>query len=110
MTKIIPHSANGSNWLIVEVESDANDPYLTGPGRKTGHRKPPPIHSRGERRKKIIKMPIPAKRVYIFHRAEGWYPVELRNDADARKNAEGNPGTVKVTDALSEKVIWEKTT
>jgi hypothetical protein len=35
--------------------------------------------------------------IYVFERAEGWYPLELKDDADARRNAELNPGTLKVT-------------
>lgn len=37
-----------------------------------------------------------AKSVYIFFRREGWYPIELRDDEEARRNAEHNPGTLKV--------------
>jgi hypothetical protein len=33
---------------------------------------------------------------YIFHRAEGWYPVNLDNDADALACVPLNPGTLRV--------------
>ena len=35
-------------------------------------------------------------RIYVFVRAEGFYPLELPNDDTARRNAECNPGTLKV--------------
>jgi hypothetical protein len=45
---------------------------------------------------------------YIFHREGGkWYPLELRDNADAKANAECNPGTVKVTNAKTKEVVWE---
>ena len=37
--------------------------------------------------------------IYIFHRAEGFYPLTLGSDAEAIANAEVNPGTIKVTDS-----------
>lgn len=37
--------------------------------------------------------------IYIFHRAEGFYPLSLGSDAEAVANAECNPGTIKVTDS-----------
>jgi len=43
--------------------------------------------------------------IYVFHRAEGFYPIELKNDAEARKNAECNPGTLKVT-TKSGRPVW----
>jgi hypothetical protein len=43
--------------------------------------------------------------IYVFERAEGWYPLELKDDADARKNAELNPGTLKVT-TRSGRPVW----
>jgi hypothetical protein len=33
---------------------------------------------------------------YIFFRESGWYPIECRNDEDARNQADINPGTVRV--------------
>lgn len=46
-------------------------------------------------------------KTYLFHRAEGFYPLVLADDADAKANAECNPGTLKVT-TLDERVVWEK--
>lgn len=37
--------------------------------------------------------------IYIFHRAEGFYPLSLGSDLEAIANAHQNPGTVKVTDS-----------
>jgi hypothetical protein len=45
-------------------------------------------------------------KVYIFFRADMWYPIELKDDADAIANAAYNAGTTKVEDS-SGKVIWE---
>ena len=48
--------------------------------------------------------------IYIFHRTEGWYSVDLRDDEDARKNAELNPGTVRVeTPEEPPRIVWEPT-
>ena len=44
--------------------------------------------------------------VYLFHRADGFYPLELRNDDEARANAECNPGTLKVENAITGAVVW----
>lgn len=44
--------------------------------------------------------------VYIFIRKEGFYPVELRDDDDAKRNAEINPGTLRVED-LNGRVVWK---
>jgi hypothetical protein len=45
---------------------------------------------------------------YIFHREDDyWYLIELYDDADAKINAEWNPGTVLVTNALTKEVVWE---
>lgn len=43
--------------------------------------------------------------IYIFFRADGFYPIELRDDEDARKNAEWNSGTLRVEDAKG-RVVW----
>lgn len=43
---------------------------------------------------------------YIFHRAEGWYPLELANDLDAGLNAIANAGTLRVTDGLTGAQVW----
>lgn len=44
--------------------------------------------------------------IYFFFRKEGFYPIELRNDADAIHNALCNPGTIKVERALDGEVVW----
>jgi len=44
--------------------------------------------------------------LYIFHRGEMWYPIELYDDKDAIENALHNIGTTKVQNANG-KVIWE---
>lgn len=44
--------------------------------------------------------------IYIFVRAEGFYPLVLHDDADARVNAECNPGTLRVEDAKG-RIVWE---
>ncbi|MHB8109688.1 MAG: hypothetical protein ACYDHW_06620 [Syntrophorhabdaceae bacterium] len=41
---------------------------------------------------------------YIFHRAEGWYPIDLANDQQAIENALINPGTIKVMQG--DRVVW----
>lgn len=46
--------------------------------------------------------------VYIFHRAEGFYPISLPNDTEAIANAHCNPGTIKVTDAEN-RVVFDST-
>jgi len=47
--------------------------------------------------------------IYIFHRNDDnkrtFYPLELKDDADAIANAIANPGTVEVTDAKG-RVVW----
>ncbi len=50
------------------------------------------------------------KTVYIFHRKDGWYPLELMSDEDARANAKCNPGTIKVEKALTGEIVWEEST
>ena len=50
-------------------------------------------------------------KTYIFHREDGFYPIELEDDNDAIANAEFNHGTVKVTTMgpdKKEEVVWEK--
>ncbi len=44
--------------------------------------------------------------VYIFHRKDGWYPLELPSDSGACENAECNPGTVRVVNAVTGKQVW----
>ena len=43
---------------------------------------------------------------YLFIRADGFYPMELENDAAAKTNAEYNPGTLQV-ETPDGKVIWQ---
>lgn len=45
------------------------------------------------------------RRIYVFFRDEGFYPIELRDDDDARDNAECNPGTIRVEDH-SGRIVW----
>ena len=46
--------------------------------------------------------------IYIFFREdENWYPVELADDDEARRNAECNPGTVRV-ETVREEVVWKR--
>lgn len=46
--------------------------------------------------------------IYIFFREnDAWYPVELSDDDEARRNAECNPGTVRVEN-LNEEKVWER--
>lgn len=46
--------------------------------------------------------------IYIFHRAEGFYPLSLGSDAEAIANAKCNPGTIKVTDSEN-RVVFDST-
>jgi hypothetical protein len=45
--------------------------------------------------------------VYIFHREDGWYPVELVNDIEAAHHVLFNPGTVKVVNATTGATVFE---
>lgn len=49
--------------------------------------------------------------VYVFVRAEGFYPLELKDDASAKSNAAVNPGTLKVIRMLPrpEVTLWDAT-
>lgn len=44
--------------------------------------------------------------LYTFHRTGHFYPLELRDDEDARANAECNPGTLKVVRWPGEVTVW----
>lgn len=44
-------------------------------------------------------------KLYIFFRKGTFYPIELRDDEDARCNAECNPGTLRV-EAANGRVVW----
>jgi hypothetical protein len=50
-------------------------------------------------------------RTYIFFRRDPnrgflFYPIELKDDAEAVRNAECNPGTVKVED-IQGRIVWK---
>ena len=47
---------------------------------------------------------MPDKLIYIFQRADGWYPLELENDQEAIANALCNPGTLYVEQG--ERIVW----
>lgn len=47
--------------------------------------------------------------IYIFFRADGFYPLTLGSDDEAIANAKVNPGTVKVTDSEN-RVVWPANT
>lgn len=42
---------------------------------------------------------------FIFHRAEGWYPVDLASEAVAVEHAVSNPGTKRV-ETVDGKIIF----
>jgi len=44
--------------------------------------------------------------LYTFHRAEGFYPLVLKDDDDAKVNAFCNPGTLKVVNELTGETVW----
>jgi hypothetical protein len=44
---------------------------------------------------------------YIFHLGEWWYPWSCNSDEEAIREAEANPGIIKVTVALSDRLVWE---
>ncbi len=46
-----------------------------------------------------------ALKPYVFFRADGFYPIELKDDEDARQNAEINPGTIRVEN-IDGDVVW----
>jgi hypothetical protein len=46
------------------------------------------------------------KKLYLFFRAEGFYPLELKDDEDARVNARLNPGTIRVENIKGD-TIWK---
>jgi len=49
---------------------------------------------------------IESKLIYLFHRKDGFYPLELENDTEAIQNAKDNPGTIKVTDMHNKRVVY----
>lgn len=44
-------------------------------------------------------------RTVIFRRAEGWYPIQVRENEDLAKHAELNPGTLTIEDTEGN-VLW----
>lgn len=42
----------------------------------------------------------------IFHRADCFYPLELPVSDDLSAHAECNPGTLKITGAVTGHVLW----
>ena len=46
------------------------------------------------------------KRLFLFFREGGFYPLELPKDTVA-DNAKANTGTIKVVDALTQETVWE---
>lgn len=45
-------------------------------------------------------------RLVIFHRDMGWYPIELPDSDDLAAHAHHNPGTLKISDALTGETLW----
>ena len=46
---------------------------------------------------------------YAFFREGMFYPIGLRDDADAVENALCNPGTIRVENMITGEVVWERT-
>lgn len=46
---------------------------------------------------------------YVFFREGMFYPIGLRDDADAVQNALWNPGTLRVENMITGEVVWERT-
>ena len=42
---------------------------------------------------------------YLFFRGDGFYSIELKDDADAIANAECNNGTLQVQD-INGRIVW----
>ena len=47
-----------------------------------------------------------ANRTYIFFREDGFYLLGLSGDTEAIHNAQNNPGTRRVEDALTKSPVW----
>ena len=45
------------------------------------------------------------RKVVIFFRKEGFYPIEVREDEDLSKHAELNPGTLRIED-IDGNILW----
>lgn len=48
------------------------------------------------------------KKLFLFIREEGFYPLELP-EATVADNAICNPGTLRVEDALTGEIVWTST-
>lgn len=44
---------------------------------------------------------------YLFFRGKGFYPLELDSNEEAIANAECNPGTTMVQNAITLEVVWK---
>jgi len=44
-------------------------------------------------------------KIYLFFREGGWYPIQLKDDEEAIRNAESNKGTIMVR-TIDGEVIW----
>ena len=49
---------------------------------------------------------VRANTLYTFHRAEGFYPLLIKDDDTAVHNAFLNPGTLKVVNEVTGETIW----
>lgn len=47
-------------------------------------------------------------RAVLFHREGMFYPLDLPITDDLSAHAEHNPGTLKITDALTGEVLWRQ--
>jgi hypothetical protein len=45
---------------------------------------------------------------YVFQRKEGFYPLILQSDEEARANGECNPGTISVTNEITKEVVFRE--
>lgn len=45
--------------------------------------------------------------IYTFHREDGFYPIELANDAQAAHHVLFNPGTLKVVNETTGRVVYD---
>lgn len=46
--------------------------------------------------------------IYTFHRKEGFYPLELNSNEEAKANALRNPGTLKVVNEITKEIIYQE--
>lgn len=51
--------------------------------------------------------PVVGRNVYTFHREDGWYPIELVNDIEAAHHVLFNPGTIKVVNETTGKIVFD---